>query len=122
MTQHTVCYDKLLRKFSFAIYNERNEINEKRVKIKLKYKYAIEEAITSADEESNDSLADHLCNKKPSRVSGSHGVKDLDLKTGNLRVGSTTSPVMRTSLTNLAATSAKSANVTPRELMLNIRR
>ena len=31
--------------------------------IKLKYKCAIKEAITAADEEFNDSLVDHLCKK-----------------------------------------------------------
>ena len=39
------------------------EINDKRARIKLEYKYAIKEAITSADEDFDENLADHLCKK-----------------------------------------------------------
>jgi len=38
-------------------------INENRVKVKLRYKSAIKDAIISADEEFNEDLADHLCKK-----------------------------------------------------------
>jgi len=58
------------------------EINDKRVKIKLRYKYAIKEAVTAADKDFNENLADHIC-KKTSRVSGNHGVKDFVLETRN---------------------------------------
>jgi len=37
------------------------EINDKMVKIKLRYKHAIKEAITSADKDFNENLADRLC-------------------------------------------------------------
>lgn len=39
-------------------------INDDRVRIKLKYKFAIKEAVNAADEEFNDELANHLCNKE----------------------------------------------------------
>ena len=40
------------------------EINNDRIRIKLKYKCAIKEAIISADEEFSVDLADHLCKKE----------------------------------------------------------
>jgi len=38
-------------------------INDDRIKTKLRYKYAIKEAIVAADEEFNDGLANYLCSK-----------------------------------------------------------
>ena len=40
------------------------EINNKRIRIKLKYKCAIKEAIMSVDKEFNVNLTDHLCKKE----------------------------------------------------------
>jgi len=86
----------------------------------LTYKCAIREAITSADKNFNENLADHYV-KRTSRVSGNHGVKDFVLETRNLHVDLITGLVMRTFLMNLAATSVKLVSVTPRELMTDTR-
>jgi len=81
----------------------------------LRYKYAIKEAITSADKHFNENLADHYV-IRTSRVSGNHGVKDVVLETRNLHVDLTNGLVMSS-----AATLVKLVNVIPRELMKNTR-
>jgi len=94
------------------------EINDKRVKMKLRYKYAIKEAITSADKDFNENLADHVCKTDFQR---NHDIKDFVLETRNLHVDLTTSLVIGTFLMNSAATSVELESVTPRELMTDAR-
>ena len=52
-------------------------INEERIKAKLRYKFAIKDAILAADFEFNDDLASDLCKKKTLKVFGNPGGKIL---------------------------------------------